>query len=271
MGNKLVPKPCKIIEKDDEGEETFTIVLDSKLNPAPGQFVQISVPGIGEAPISCASYSNDHIRLTIRKVGTVTNYISRMKVGDTVHIRGPYGNGFPMEEAKGNDLILVGGGCGVAPFFGVNEYIMKNRKDFGKVYLFFGFRSGDHVLYTDEIKSWKEEFLTEITIDKMEGKSCQNYKEGFVTEIIKKTDIDNKDKLVFMCGPPVMMSIAGDIFKEKGFNKDQIFVSTERLMHCGFGNCCHCMIEGKLCCKDGPVFRLDEIEEGLRRGKEAKT
>jgi len=127
--NEYVPFPVKVLSKKDESADTFTLRLDWKVKHDPGQFIQISIPGIGEAPISISSYSDKYMEITIRKVGNVTNGLYALKEGDTVLVRGPYGKGYPMDELKGNNIIFIGGGCGVAPLKGAIEYVEKNRKD----------------------------------------------------------------------------------------------------------------------------------------------
>lgn len=258
--NPYVPNPYKILEFRREASDSFTLKVDWQGKHDPGQFFQISLPGIGEAPISICSYHKDYVEFNIRQVGTVTNELSKLKAGDDLLIRGPYGKGYPMDKLKGNDLIVIGGGCGLAPLRGVIEYIEANRKDFGDMTMFMGFRTPDNILFAKDVARWKRENKTFVSVDRNPAKTCFDGKVGFVTESLKADRFDNKNKIAFICGPPVMMRACIDILYSKGFHDDQIFISAERLMNCAFGICGHCMIRGKYTCMDGPVFRYDEIK-----------
>lgn len=258
--NPYVPKKYKILDFNRETSDTFTLTVDMKIEHEPGQFVQVSMPGMGESPISICSDSRDFIKLNIRQVGNVTNALAKLKKNDFILIRGPYGNGYPMKKLKGNNIILIGGGCGVAPLKGVIDYIENHRKDFKDVILFLGYRSPDDILFKKEVEEWKKKYLIQVTVDKnAHGQFCYDAKEGFITDAIKNSSLTSENKVVFMCGPPVMMKAAIEIFRQKGFHDDQIFISAERLMYCAMGVCCHCMIRGKFTCIDGPVFRYDEV------------
>jgi anaerobic sulfite reductase subunit B len=258
-GNRYVPIAVKVLANRVESADTFTLKLNWKVKHDPGQFIQIGIPGKGEAPISISSYSSDHMELTIRKVGNVTNTLFDLKKGDTVFVRGPYGRGYPMELLKGNSIIFIGGGCGVAPLKGVIEYVEQHRKDFKDIFLFIGYRSPGDILFAHKQKAWEEHFQVFMSVDKLPSKTCYSGNVGFITDTLQSQHITNENKVVFMCGPPVMMEKSIQILLKKGFHEDQIFVSEEKLMYCAFGLCCHCMDKGKLTCLDGPVFRYDEI------------
>src|SRR3989339_126658 len=258
--NPYLPKPYRVLDYVRESPDTFTIAVDMKTYHDPGQFVQVSLPGFGESPISICSDSREFIRLNIREVGTVTKALAKLKVGDTVLIRGPYGRGYPMQALRGNDLIIIGGGCGVAPLKGIIDYVYNHRAAYKDIYLFLGYRSPDDILFQKELEQWKKDYHVHMTVDEnKQQKFCYEATTGFVTDKLKAAPIDNHGKVAFVCGPPIMMKFTTHILKEKGFNDDQIFVSAERLMYCALGVCCHCMIRGKFTCMDGPVFRYDEI------------
>lgn len=260
--NQYLPRPFKVLDYFRETADNFTIRIDMKVAHEPGQFVQLSIPGIGEAPISICSDSRAYIELNIREVGNMTKTLARLKAGDTVHARGPYGHGYPMDALKGNSLVIIGGGCGVAPLKGIVDYVERHRSDYGDVILFLGYRSPNDILFKREIEEWRQLYKLQISVDKNQhAEFCYNAKEGFVTEHLKAANLTNANKVVFVCGPPVMMKFVIDILKSKGFHDDQIFISAERMMYCGIGICCHCMIHGKFTCMDGPVFRYDEIKD----------
>ncbi|MFH1211355.1 MAG: FAD/NAD(P)-binding protein [Candidatus Woesearchaeota archaeon] len=263
MKNEYIPQKYNITERWQESADNFTIRVDAKLKHEPGQFVQVGLLEIGESPISISSYSKSYIDLNIRIVGNVTKALSRLKKGDSVFIRGPYGRGYPMHHFKGNSIVIIGGGCGVAPLRGVIDYIGQNRNDFKDIYMFLGYRSPDDILFRKQLEEWKKKYKVTMTVDKNppDLKACYTGAVGFITDAIDKYQMDNAMKIVTLCGPPIMIKKAIETLKKKGFNNDQLFVSEERLMYCGIGKCCHCMIKDKFTCKDGPVFRYDEIAD----------
>tara|TARA_B100000315_G_C14382742_1_gene498229 strand:- start:15 stop:809 length:795 start_codon:yes stop_codon:yes gene_type:complete len=260
MKNPYLPKPVRIISFKRESSDTFTLRLGLRVKHEPGQFLQVSIPGIGEVPISFASYSDKHVELSIHKVGNVTNALGKLKKGDKLLVRGPYGKGYPMEELKGKSLVIMGGGCGVAPLKGVIEYVEEFKKDFDDVILFLGFRSVDDILFKENLSNWKKKFCVNTSVDKKPAKTCFDVKVGFITKLIEKSRLESDNSVALMCGPPIMINFIIKILKDKGFKDNQVFVSAERMMNCGIGVCGHCMIHGKYTCKDGPVFRYDEIK-----------
>jgi len=257
--------PYKPIEKEivsytRETHDAFTIKLDWALDHEPGQFVFCSLPGIGEAPISICSYSDKYVELNIREVGNMTNKMALLKKGDKLLVRGAYGRSYPMDKFKGNNVVIVGGGSGVAPLKGIVEYINANRSDYKGVQLFFGFRTPDDILFKKEIKGWRNEFDVNLSFDKVE-KPTKEGVQGFVTQLVEDKVNGNDQKIIFICGPPIMIEKVAEILLKKGFNEDQIYISAERLMYCGMGKCGRCMIHGKYTCLDGAVFRFDELKE----------
>jgi len=260
LKNPYLPEPYKVLKFTRESPDRFTIKVDMKIVHDPGQFVQVSVPGIGECPISICSDSKEYIELNIREVGNVTKALSKLKKNDPVFIRGPYGNGYPMKSLKGNNILIIGGGCGVAPLRGIIEYVANNREEYEDVNLYLGYRSPNDMIFKKETKKWKKDYHVNVSVDKVShGQSCQDMRVGFITESLKEMSLDKENRVVFICGPPIMMKFVIEILKNKGFSDEQIFISAERLMYCALGICCHCMIKGKFTCMDGPVFRYDEV------------
>ena len=257
--NPYLPQAAKITLFKRESPDCFLIRLALKSRYEPGQFFQVTLPGIGEAPISVASYSEDFLDLNIREVGNVTKSLAKLKKGDFVYVRGPYGKGYPMENLFGKNLIIIGGGSGVAPLKGILAYVDKHRDDYGDVSIYFGFRTPDDILFREDMKQWKKNYQLNMSVDKNPKKQQISYEVCFVTSLVEKAKLTPENKAVFICGPPIMMKITVDILKNKGFKEDQIYISTERLMSCALGICGHCMIHGKYTCLDGPVFRYDEI------------
>ncbi len=258
--SKLIPWPVKIINRVQESETNFTITLDAKLKHDPGQFVQVGIPGVGESPISFASYSSKFVKLNISMVGKVTIALSKLKVGETVLIRGPYGHGYPLDKLYGNTVYFVGGGCGIAPLKGAIDYVEHYREKYRDVVLFLGYRSPNDILFKKEIEEWRTKYHLTVTVDKNPPGTCYEGAVGFVTDAVKAASMNTEGSIAIVCGPPMMMKNAIIALKSKGFRDEQIFLSQERLMYCGIGVCCHCMIQDKFCCEDGPVFRYDEIK-----------
>ncbi|MCK5022844.1 MAG: FAD/NAD(P)-binding protein [Candidatus Aenigmarchaeota archaeon] len=257
-----VPKMAKIlgITRENSDVKTFKLKLSNgkPLNFKPGQFVQVSVFGVGEAAISmCSSpYQKSYFELTVRNVGNVTGALFNLKKGDLVGIRGPYGNGFPVEKIKGKDIVMVAGGVGFPPIKSVIEYILKNRKDYGSVSVLYGARDPKSLLFMDKAKKWKNiNFYT--TIDKPSGKWKGDV--GVVTTLFDKYSV--KGNIGISCGPPIMMKFAVQSMEKIGIKDRNIYISLERRMQCGTGKCGHCNIGNKYVCEDGPVFSLEELDE----------
>jgi NAD(P)H-flavin reductase len=159
----------------------------------------------------------------------------------------------------GKNITIIGGGCGAAPLKGMLDYITKNRKDFGEVNVFFGFRTPEDILFKEDIRNWKKIFSVGVSVDKNPNKSRITCDVCFVTKTVERAKLTPENNIALFCGPPVMINALIDILKNKGFQNEQIYLSTERLMHCALGVCGHCMIHGKYTCIDGPVFRYDEL------------
>lgn len=259
----LKPHLVKVIDYVRETADSFTIRLDWALKYEPGQFVFCSLPGIGEAPISICSFSDKYVELNIREVGNVTNALAKLKKGDMLLVRGPYGRSYPMEEFKGKTVIIVGGGCGVAPLRGAIEFVEKHRDEFHEVFLFFGFRTPEDTLFRSKMDTWRNIFHMKISFDKIvtEGSACYEGRQGFVTQLLDEHIHHSHNKVVFICGPPIMIEKSAELLIGKGFLEEQIYISAERLMYCGIGKCGRCMIHGKYTCLDGAVFRYDELKD----------
>lgn len=252
--NPYVPKQYSVLNVIKETSDTSTFRVNCKLKHMPGQFVMVSLLGIGECPISIASYSK-YIDLSIRNVGNVTNAIHKLKKGNKVFIRGPLGNGYPMEKFYNKNIILIGGGTGVAPLKGVVEYILAKRGKFKDLDIFLGYRSPYNILFKRDFKEWKK-FNFYITVDEADRKWKRDV--GLITKLIEKSKPSSKNSIVIICGPPIMIKFVVKTLRKFGFKDEQIYMSLERLMKCGIGKCGHCLIKGRYVCKDGPVFNYKE-------------
>lgn len=256
--NVYMPQNYVIEDIEVQTSDTNLYKVKCDLNPLPGQFVEVSIPFLGECPISIASYDPEYIELLIRNVGSVTNAIFKLKKGDKIGIRGPFGRGYPMKEIEGRNILIIAGGTGVAPPVGVVKYIEKNRDKYGKVHIFLGFRTPNDMLFKKDIKRFEQKFSVQLTVDRADDTwTCDV---GLITTLMAKHDLDPKNTTVICCGPPIMIKCSIDQLKSRNFSDEQIYVSLERHMKCGIGKCGHCMIHGKYACKDGPVFRFDEVK-----------
>ncbi|MBR9706391.1 hypothetical protein GOV14_05125 [Candidatus Pacearchaeota archaeon] len=255
------PQPYIIDHVKTINKEVKLFRIKSDLNPKPGQFFEISMPGIGECPLASCSHNPHQIDMLTRLAGNVTTAFFQLKKGDIVHIRGPYGKGFPLGKLKNKNLILIAGGTGLAPITSLINYIEQNRSHFGNIIIYFGFRNPEYILLKDKIKEWRKKFKVTICLDKLEGdKQC---KEGFVHEVMNKAPPDTAETIALMCGPEIMMKSVTQTLNKLGLTDDKIYWSMERRMECAFGNCGRCLIQDVYVCRDGPVFRYDHIKPRL--------
>lgn len=228
----------------------------------PGQFILAGDIGYGESafgPLS-SPYENNYIEIAVRNTGgNVTEYLHSRKIGDAITLRGPYGNGFPLNFLEKKDIIIATGGCGIPPVAALIEYIIKNKQKFNNVFLLYGAKNPDEIILKSEQKKWEAHGIKIIlTIDKPAPN--WNGHIGFITDMIKEININPQNTAVAMCGPGPMISALEHILKPLGISDKKIFVSLERKLQCGIGKCQQCATGEKYVCKDGPVFNYDEIE-----------
>ena len=259
--NKYLPQRVKVLKYKRETADDFIIRVDFKTEHEPGQFVQLGLPGYGECPISICSYSNKYMDFNIREVGNLTKKFAQLKKGDEIWVRGPYGTGYQMKKFKGNDLIIIGGGCGVAPLKGIINYVDKYREEYGNVSLFLGFRSPKDIIFRHQLVRWRQDYELHLSVDTNPDNLDMGCDVCYVTQLLERAQFNSEGKTVFVCGPSVMINLVINILKSKGFVDSQIYISLERLMKCGIGLCGHCMIDGVYVCKDGPVIRYDLLKE----------
>jgi len=266
------PKPYKIIEIKKYTEDIKLFRVKYNLNPMPGQFLEVSIPGIGECPLASCSYNKNYIDMLTRKVGNVTSAMFQLKKGKEVFIRGPYGKGWPIKKLKDKNLILIAGGTGIAPITSLIEYIEKNRKQFKNILIYFGFRNEKYILLKERIKIWKNKFDLIVTLDeKLEKHNELQCQTGFINEILDKNKIEIKNTIAVMCGPEMMMECVTDKLLSFGLKSNKVYWSTERRMECGLGSCGRCQIQDLYTCEDGPVFRYDIIKPKLDNEKSSNS
>jgi anaerobic sulfite reductase subunit B len=247
------------IIKHTDIEYTFRLSYKKAPEVKPGQFFEMSIPMVGEAPISVSGIGEDSLDFTIRKVGLVTNEIFERQVDDRLFIRGPYGNGFDVSEYRGKELIIVAGGTGLSPVRGVVDYFANHLDEVKSFTLVVGFKSPEDVLFKADIKSWKEKFDVILTVDAA-GDDYEGHR-GFVTEFVPELIINDLDDVqVIVVGPPMMMHYTVLAFLKRNIAKKNIWISQERNMSCGIGKCGHCKIDDAYICLDGPVFNYTKGE-----------
>lgn len=256
----------KRVENLTEKETMFEIELDSgkPLGHTPGQFVEVSIMGTGEAPISVSSAPGDKtFEIVVRKVGDVTTKVHTLKAGDKVGIRGPFGNGFDVNALKGKDVIFIGGGIGIIPMRSLINYVLDHRKDFGKVTILYGCKEPREVLFKDELAVWdKRPDIEHLrTVDKCPEGVSWDGGIGVITTLIPKVKFDPKKTMAIVVGPPIMYKFVIRDLLKLGMPEDNIIVSLERRMKCGVGKCGHCQINGVYVCKEGPVFNYKDLKK----------
>ncbi|MDX9766603.1 MAG: FAD/NAD(P)-binding protein [Ectothiorhodospiraceae bacterium] len=260
-----IPQMGRIVEARPmtQREKYFRLELDRPLGHRPGQFVMVSIPGVGEAAISisCGPRDDNVLEMVVRHAGNVTGAMHRLEAGGYLGIRGPFGSGFHLEEFEGRDVLFVAGGLGLVPLRSLITPIMRHHERYGRIRLISGARTPAETLFRDELKTWNA--LPNVEVIELVDRTDQlpwDGEVGLVTAPIARLDLDPARTLVALCGPPVMYKF---VLMELGMHhripREQIFVDLERRMKCGVGKCGHCQINSLYCCKDGPVFRYSTV------------
>ena len=265
----LIPKVGVVtdIRIDTPDVKTFRVVgLDGKklFEHIPGQCAMVSIPGVGEAMFSITSSptNEEFMEFSIKKCGCLTDWLHQMDVDQQVTVRGPYGNGFPVESAlKGKDLLFIAGGIGLAPLRSVINYVRDKRENYGSIQIVYGSRSKDDLVdYQEIIDEWMQDDGVEVNLTIDREQEGWDGHVGFVPNYVKELNPD-LNKTVLVCGPPIMIKFTLAGLKDLGFTEDQVYTTMELRMKCGVGRCGRCNIGNKYVCKDGPVFRFDQLDE----------
>jgi NAD(P)H-flavin reductase len=264
----MLPRVVKVQGFRRETHDTFTLALDPPTAPGtpysflPGQFNMVYGFGLGEVPISMSGDPAQAATLvhTIRAVGSVTRGLAKLHPGDAIGIRGPFGSSWPLETARGKDVVLVSGGIGLAPLRPILYQILRHRDQYGRVVLLYGARTAGDVLYREELEAWQSrgDFQLLLTVDRADPSWRASI--GLVTAQFRRAEFDPQRTIGMICGPEVMMRFALDEFEERGVATDHLYVSLERNMQCAVGFCGHCQFGPNFVCMDGPVFRHDRIK-----------
>jgi len=263
-----MPVPARIVavRQLTAIEKLFTVALPNgiSLRHTPGQFVQLSVFGVGEAPISISSSpsrSNGVFELCIRKVGDLTNTIHRMKAGDIIGVRGPFGRGFPVGKLRGKDLLFVAGGLGLAPLRSLINEVLDDRGNYGKLKVLYGTGTPQALLFRDELDEWiaRDDIDVELTVDCPDADWC--YNTGLITELFRGLQTNPRNTVAVVVGPPVMYKFVLKELIDLKIPDGNIWLSFERRMKCGVGKCGHCQLNHIYTCQVGPSFPYSEIRQ----------
>jgi NAD(P)H-flavin reductase len=266
-----VPEPLPIARITRETADTFTFRFEGaghrRFPFAPGQFNMLYLFGVGETAISISGDPGraDTLIHTIRAVGTVTKAMQSVKRGTALGIRGPYGNGWPVEQATGGDVLIIAGGLGIAPLRPVVYDVLRRRADFGRVTILVGARSPSDLVYAIELARWcrRRDLTALVTVDHA-GPDWTG-PVGVVTALLDRVALEASRTVAMICGPEVMMRFAVRALADRGLRDDRIFLSLERNMRCAVGFCGHCQYRESFVCKDGPVLRFDRLKDILGR------
>ncbi len=268
------PVPYRVAEVHVDNDDTFTLELAAppghEVTPfKPGQFNMLYVFGVGEVPISISGDPDRSETLvhTTREVGAVTRAMRRLRTGDAVGVRGPFGTSWPVEAAEDRDVVLIAGGIGLPPLRPALYHLLARRERYGRIVLLYGARTPEDLLFREELAAWRAQLDLEVhvTVDRATGSWRGNV--GVVTPIVKRAPIDPRRTVAMICGPEVMIRFACQELARRGVSPQDTFVSLERNMKCAVGLCGHCQLGTHLVCRDGPVFPYDQVEHLLDTGE----
>lgn len=262
-----VPAVIETVDRRVRDNHLFTFKLSRSLEVAPGQFLELSIPGVGAFPVSTAAFATgERFVSCIRRAGRVTTALYRQPVGAAVGLRGPFGNGFPLGDFRGRDVLLVAGGLGMAPLRGLLQALFARRDDFGDIILLYGSREPETLLFRDELEGlaaagtlqlrFSVDFATELPW----STGTFVCKVGLVTELLGDLNFAPQRTAAAVCGPPGLYQCVPGELTALGIPPQRIFLTLERRMKCGVGQCCHCVTAGAYICREGPVFSLDRLQ-----------
>lgn len=274
MKNLYMPELARVedIKEETPNIRTLTISLEGQkpVNSLPGQFVELTVFGCGEFPVSVSDVSGpagERFQTTVQRIGKVTKEIANLSAGSAIGVRGPFGNGFPLAEMQGKDICIVTGGVGLAAVRHLINYIVENRDQYGKLQLLHGARTPGDLIYKDFLfnKEKAQEQGIEILLTVDQPDAGWEGHAGVVTGLFKRITVDPARTVAVVCGPGIMMKFASQALSDVGFSDGRILLSMERRMQCGMGMCGHCMVGQKRVCLDGPIFTYGSIKDSLEK------
>ncbi len=254
------PLPIAGVVRELEGVYTLHFTPAQPFAFRPGQFNMLYLHGVGEVPISISGDAGQPAVLvhTIRAVGTVTRAMEKLGPGDVLGVRGPYGTAWPVEEARGKDVLFVAGGLGLAPLRPAILHVLAHRARYGRVTILYGARTPADLLYPEELQRWRGRF--DVRLEAIVDRAGREWlgPVGVVTRLVSQVPVE-PDDAIFVCGPEIMMRFVVAELEKRGVPRDALWVSLERSMKCGVGLCGHCQLGPSFVCKDGPVYRFDRI------------
>ncbi|MFV8782644.1 FAD/NAD(P)-binding protein [Microbulbifer sp. SA54] len=264
----MIPALFRVDRRIDEFAGTFTLYLSSEQSREPplfrpGQFNMLYAFGAGEVPISMSGSPAEHNGYvhTIRAHGLVTQALARLRDGDTIGVRGPFGHGWPLEKAEGKNLLIIAGGLGLAPLRPVLCSLLQGQPAVKQATLFYGARRPQEVLFRDSMRDWRERIALVLSVD--DADTQWDGRVGVITEPLRSAEIDGENSIVFLCGPEVMMRFCVRLLLDKGVPESSIYLSMERNMKCATGHCGHCQWGPSFICKDGPVFNYGSVSRWM--------
>jgi anaerobic sulfite reductase subunit B len=265
----MTPKPYRVFSRAPETADTWTLMLEPLADPvvpAPGQFNMLYAFGVGEVPISTSASPEASGALvhTIRDVGAVSHALVSTSPGAVVGVRGPFGTTWPLQEARGRDLVIVAGGIGLAPLRPAIYHALMHRDDFASVCVLVGARTPADLLFLRELEDWRGRFDVDLDVTVDSAQEAWHGRVGVVTQLIPRAPFDPANAVALVCGPELMMTFTARALLELGMQTERIHISMERNMQCGLGHCGHCQLGPVLICRDGPVFQLDEMEHLMK-------
>jgi anaerobic sulfite reductase subunit B len=259
----VAPRPFRVVRRRRETSDTWTLELEpvagEPLDFIPGQFTMLYAFGIGEVPISICGEPGGRLVHTVRAVGAVSEAICASRPGAVLGVRGPFGRGWPVDEAVGMDVVIVAGGIGLPPLRPALYECLRRRSEYGEVILLYGSRTPADLVYRRELERWRSRFDLEVDVTVDRGDGDWRGKVGVVPKLIGLARFDPGATAAMVCGPEIMMRFATEALRKRGVSEERISISMERNMQCGLGHCGHCQLGSTLICRDGPVYRYEEI------------
>ncbi|NPV14602.1 FAD/NAD(P)-binding protein [candidate division WOR-3 bacterium] len=265
MNNPYQPIPTKILDVIEETPNIRTFVLkpEKEIPFLAGQFVELTIPGFGEAPFTPSSshFEREVLEMTIMRVGRATGALFTKKPGDLLGIRGPYGKPYPLKEFEGRDIYIVGGGVGLAPLRALFLALVHEINKYGRIFLRYGARTPKDIVYKKQLKEWEKIKKVDIDLSVDSADEPWERKVGVVTCLMDEIPCDVKKSVAVVCGPPIMMKFVTKKLLDAGFPGKSIYLSMEMNMSCGLGQCGHCRLGPYFTCKDGPVLTWEQIKD----------
>jgi anaerobic sulfite reductase subunit B len=259
----MAPRSFRVERRRRETADTWTLDLEpvggQPLEPRPGQFTMLYSFGVGEVPISVSGAAGGTLTHTVRSVGAVSASICEARPGSVLGVRGPFGNAWPVAEARGADVVVVAGGIGLAPLRPAVYHVLANRSDYGRALVLYGSRTPADLLYRREVERWRGRLDLDVDVTVDAAGDDWRGRIGVVGQLVASAQFDSGSAVAFLCGPEVMMRFTARALLDRGLPEDRIYVSMERNMQCGLGHCGHCQLGPTLICRDGPVYRYDRI------------